>query len=129
MRLQPYRLGPCVPHPRQDLCFSLIAFYRQDSLLVEGESVRYQDLILTNEKVEKFRMVSIRGRTTKRKNSGVAMRGERPLARPTVVQSPATCRPSLQDLLERFTGRIHRRPDITPRVGQRKETGFKLRRW
>jgi putative hemolysin len=38
-------------------------------LLLEGESVRYQDLTLTIEKVEGFRIVSIRVRGSKEKNS------------------------------------------------------------
>jgi putative hemolysin len=39
-------------------------------LLLEGESVRYQDLDITIEKVERFRIVSIRVRASKEKNSG-----------------------------------------------------------
>jgi putative hemolysin len=38
-------------------------------LLLEGESVRYEDLVLTIEKVEGFRIVSIRVRTSKEKAS------------------------------------------------------------
>lgn len=42
-------------------------------LLLEGESVRYEDLILTIEKIEGFRIVSIRVRTSReRKESGVS---------------------------------------------------------
>jgi putative hemolysin len=38
-------------------------------LLLEGESVRYEDLVLTIEKVEGFRIVSVRVRTSKEKVS------------------------------------------------------------